>query len=101
MSGGSWEYGYMRLDEMASRLMECRDPKRRAFGKLLEKCARAMHDIEWVDSGDWGPGDEAKSIDVALGSSGPCAVLTSVLEDAHTVLEELKAAIFSAEQVRR
>lgn len=32
------------------------------FAGLLKLVAQAMHDIEWVDSGDFGPGDEVESI---------------------------------------
>lgn len=66
MSGGSWEYFYCKLDEVADRLLCDRDMKRKAFGKLMKNCAEAMHDIEWVDSADCSPGDEMKAIDKCL-----------------------------------
>ena len=73
MSGGSWDYFYGRLEEVASRLQCERDPLRKAFGSHLQKCAKALHDIEWVDSCDCLPGDEVKAIKAALGPDGPCS----------------------------
>ena len=37
-------------------------PERRAFKRHLEQVAEALKAIEWVDSGDWGPGDENEAI---------------------------------------
>lgn len=37
-------------------------PQRRAFAAHLELVAKALHDIEWVDSCDYGPGDENAAI---------------------------------------
>jgi len=68
MSGGSWDYISHKFDEVADRL----DPAiryspevaaaRRKLGELVRLVAIAMHDIEWVDSCDWGPGDELPAI---------------------------------------
>ena len=93
MSGGSWEYFYARLDDVATRLCSSRDPLRRAFGKHLEKCSEALHDIEWVDSGDYGIGDEAKAIKVALGKDSPALVLEESRKHAEAALEQLKSAL--------
>jgi hypothetical protein len=64
MSGGSYDYFYSRLDEftreLSTRTYNC--PHRLAFVKLLEDVSKACHDIEWVDSGDYGTGDEIESI---------------------------------------
>lgn len=37
-------------------------PERRAFKQHLQMVAEALKAIEWVDSGDWGPGDEDEPI---------------------------------------
>jgi len=66
MSGGSWDYFYGRLEDVASRLQCERDPLRKAFGAHLQKCAKALHDIEWVDSCDCSPGDEVEAIKAVL-----------------------------------
>ena len=93
MSGGSWDYFYERLEEVASRLQCERDPLRKAFGSHLQKCAKALHDIEWVDSCDYGKGDEVKAIKAALGSDGPALVLSESRKQAEAALEQLKAAL--------
>ena len=93
MSGGSWDYFYGRLGDVALRLQCERDPLRKAFGSHLQECARALHDIEFVDSGDYSPGDEVKAIKAVLGSEGPALVLSESRKQAEAALEQLKAAL--------
>jgi hypothetical protein len=69
MSGGSWDYEYRHVEEFAHRLLaESReiereaDPLRAEFAKHLLDVAKAMHDIEWVDSADKAAGDEHPAI---------------------------------------
>ena len=93
MSGGSWDYFYGRLEDVASRLQCERDPLRKAFGAHLQKCAKALHDIEWVDSCDCLPGDEVKAIKAVLGTDGPALVLSESRKQAEAALEQLKAAL--------
>jgi len=64
MSGGSYDYACFKVNDMASELRnQDTDPKRKAFAELLRLVGEAMHDIEWVDSSDYGGGDEYKAID--------------------------------------
>lgn len=65
MSGGSYNYAYHRINELASEIRG-NSAERCAFRHLLTKVATALHDIEWVDSGDYGPGDENKAIAACL-----------------------------------
>jgi len=72
MSGGSYDYIYSRIDDAADSI-EARhfgSPLHTAFAAHLRQCSKAMHDIEWVDSGDYSPGDEAESIIEVLGGRG-------------------------------
>lgn len=63
MSGGSYDYLYYKMQEAAETLMGKHQPNyRRAFGELMLKCAKAMHDIEWVDSADKSPGNDQEAI---------------------------------------
>ena len=63
MSGGSWDYVYGKMQEAADRLIDEKEtPLRISFGEHLARCADALHDIEWVDSGDIGPGGENDAI---------------------------------------
>lgn len=69
MSGGSYDYVYGRIDEIELRHAD-KDPRRAAFQKLLKLVAKAMHDIEWVDSCDYGPGGDHEAIDACLAFGG-------------------------------
>ena len=62
MSGGSYDYIYSKIEEIVLRNTD-KDPRRKAFQKLLRLVGQAMHDIEWVDSSDCSPGDEHEAID--------------------------------------
>jgi hypothetical protein len=65
MSGGSMGYLYRCLEWQAEFAQDT--PERIAFARHLELVAKALHDIEWVDSGDYGPGDENEAIRACLG----------------------------------
>lgn len=67
MSGGSWEYVYYKFEDVGARLQGSHDPHRQALGDLILRISVAMHDIEWVDSNDYGKGDEIDAIKKALG----------------------------------
>ena len=69
MSGGSWDYICYRLEELADSLSTETDPMRVAMSVKVRELAKAMHDIEWVDSGDYGKGDDTKSIKKFLGKN--------------------------------
>ena len=69
MSGGSYDYVCFKIDQI--EIMDAKDnPRRMAFQQLLILVAKAMHDIEWVDSADYGPGDENEAIDKCLAFLG-------------------------------
>ena len=70
MSGGSYNYLFERVAEAADLILKnnkglsCRQVAelRDAFASHLHDVARAMKEVEWVDSGDTGPGDEISAI---------------------------------------
>ena len=75
MSGGSYRYAYLQFEDLAAALEERRtldddrtevigeaEEMRDIFAGLLRHVAKAMHAIEWVDSYDYGPGDEVNEI---------------------------------------
>lgn len=66
MSGGQYEYIYQRIAEINICTNGTSSFKRVVFQQLLQLVAEAMHDIEWVDSGDYSEGDEARAIDACL-----------------------------------
>lgn len=95
MSGGSLNYMYHKVEDAArdiARLAET--PLHRAFAAHLMKVAKALHDIEWLFSADYGPGQEVEAISAVV---TPAAVLETATEHARAALSELQDAIKQAE----
>ena len=90
MSGGSWNYQYHEFEELAQKLSTQPDYKRRSMAVKVAQLATAMHDIEWVDSGDYGDGDEVKSIDLFLGADRNSLMLEELERNALVVMEDLR-----------
>ena len=83
MRGGSMDYLCYKVEDATFRTDT---PERRAFASHLKSVAKALHDIEWVDSGDYDPGYETEAIRACL-SDG--AVLEAAIEMAHKAHREL------------
>lgn len=67
MSGGSYDYLYLKIEDMADSLRnKSTDSRRTAFAELLRLVAQACQDIEWVDSCDYAPGAEHAAIDAVF-----------------------------------
>ena len=79
MSGGSMDYLYSKIEFGATFSED--SPERKAFRKHLELVIKALHDIEWVDSGDYGYGRENEAI-------LKCINKTDILEAAKERLDE-------------
>lgn len=88
MSGGSMNYLYSKLEYEATFRTDT--PERHAFAAHLVKVAKALHDIEWVDSGDYVPGDENDAIRACLGDA---LVLEAAIEQAHEAAKVLRAEL--------
>lgn len=65
MSGGHYDYVYHKINDITIENVDT-DIRRYQFQKLLTLIGKAMHDIEWVDSGDYSAGDEYEAIDACL-----------------------------------
>lgn len=78
-------YLYLKLETDAVFRQDT--PERKAFAKHLEKVAKALHDIEWVDSFDYGPGDDSDAIRACL---APGMVLSAAIDAAHEAAKELR-----------
>jgi hypothetical protein len=89
MSGGSMNYLYSKLEYDATFSTDL------AFKRHLAKVAKALHDIEWVDSCDMGPGDENAAIRACL---QPDAVLFTLVEQAKDVMAAIRAEVEKHEQ---
>ena len=88
MSGGSMNYLYSKLEYDATFRKDT--PERKAFAKHLQLVAKALHDIEWVDSSDYGPGDENEAIRACLNNG---AVLEAAIEAALEAAKDLRAEL--------
>jgi hypothetical protein len=87
MSGGSYDYAYRHVDEMADELSQRRHtPLRRAFAAHMKLVAKAMHAIEWEDSGDGA--DDVAAMKACL-SNPTAAELAVVRRDAVEAAELL------------
>jgi hypothetical protein len=97
MSGGSYNYVYIRIQELAQDIsIRAKTPERKAFARLLLKVSKAAHDIEWVDSGDYGSGRENESILDALGENHKFLVMKELIEEAEGMVKTLNEYINSA-----
>lgn len=94
MSGGSMDYFCYKLDDVSFDLST---PERRAFKKHLELVSKALHDIEWVDSGDYATGDEVEAI---LACITPQAVLQEAIDTALNARNELNDWIEKANTLK-
>ena len=91
MSGGSYDYAYLKIEDLAHNIKaRASTPERSAFVDHLFKIAKAAHDIEWVDSGDCGPGDENQAIRACLVDG---AILDQMILDAKKIMAYLTAEI--------
>ena len=90
MSGGSLDYIHWKVEEVAMRLKDKDNtPLQRAFGEHLENVAKALHDIEWVFSGDYGKGDDDEAIKVVLGENYEAKAFEVLKQDAEKLIEQL------------
>lgn len=96
MSGGSYDYICYKMEDAARTLCgKTQPPYRQAFGMLMKKCAKAMHDIEWVDSNDMSEGDDEASIMQCICFS---QVLACTVKEAEKIQLELEKLIKLAKQ---
>lgn len=95
MSGGSLEYVYGKVEEAAD-LIASRSgkPLHRAFANHLRLVSEALHDLEWVYSGDYSEGDEDSAIRAVISPTAEVETarnsLVQAFKDAQDVLARLE-----------
>lgn len=96
MSGGSYDYAYSKLDDLAGRIKSRArgNALRLAFAHKLSKMAEAAKAIEWHDSGDWGEEDELEALRAVL---EPVEELNAAIIEARVTLASLHAALQRAQ----
>lgn len=88
------------LEEASGRMLLSSDPQRRAFGRLLKKCADACWQIHRVE--DQGKdGSVTDAINEALGKNAKALVLAELVEQAKAIAVGLDYAIKEAQKVMR
>ena len=72
MSGGSLDYVYRKVADAAQTILSRpRNPLHLAFARHLIKVSKALHDLEWVYSGDYSEPDEEEAIRAVCMNSVP------------------------------
>jgi len=100
MSGGSWDYFYSKLEDVAQQLILSNCEYRRAMGLKLLLAADAMHDIEWVDSADMTYPAEIPAIRKFLGDNAQVLIMAELIKEAKELDNRLKKAIQGGSQKR-
>lgn len=94
MSGGSLDYVFSRVDNAADVVLARADnPLHHAFASHLKKVSLALHDLEWVWSGDFGKGQEEAAIRAIV---SPTDILLDAVKSAEKARDELIAALKEA-----
>jgi hypothetical protein len=96
MSGGSLDYAHQRLDDIIAAVeRRAKTPLHRAFAKHLDKVSKALHDLEWIYSDNYGDGDEVAAIKACI---SPSALLDETIRAAEQAVVDLQAAIAEAKK---
>lgn len=94
MSGGSLDYVYSKVEDAAAKIRSnARHSTHFAFADHLMKVAKALHDVEWTFSGDYGVGDDVEAINAVV---TPQQHLDTALTIARESLSMLEGAIARA-----
>lgn len=90
MSGGSLNYVYCQVESAAYEVgQRAQTTLQRAFATHLRLVAKALHDLEWVFSDDYGPGDEEEAIRAVLNEGAELEQATREAKAAYEVLGRL------------
>jgi len=88
MSGGSLDYVCYRLDDAIDTIKRrATTALQKAFAKHLKDVAKALHDLEWVFSGDYCEGQEVESLHKVVNKE---MELEAATNDARTALKQLQ-----------
>jgi hypothetical protein len=94
MSGGSLNYVFSQVDDAAHEIRRnAETPLHHAFADHLVKVSKALHDIEWLFSGDYGDGREVEAIREVV---SPEAELQSLVARAEAISVDLQRLIVEA-----
>ena len=83
-------YLHRDVERVARQMLKEEIPYRRAFARHLIDVAEALHDVEWVDDSDYGPGDDEESIMKCINKAD---VIDTLIEDARVIVEALSLLV--------
>lgn len=88
MSGGSLDYICYKVDDAIDTIEKrATTVLQKAFAKHLKDVAKALHDLEWVYSGDYSDGQEVESLRKVINKE---MELKTATEQAEFALKQLK-----------
>lgn len=88
MSGGSLDYVCYKVGDAADSIeARATTPLQKAFAAHLRDVSKALHDLEWVFSGDYGDGDEVESLKKVVNKQ---MELEAATNDARIALKQLQ-----------
>ena len=88
MSGGSLDYVCYKVDDAIDTIEKrATTVLQKAFAKHLKDVANALHDLEWVYSGDYSEGQEVESLRKVINKE---MELKAATEQAEFALKQLK-----------
>ncbi len=91
MSGGSLDYICYKIDDVVDSIEKrATTPLHKAFAEHLKDVAKALHDLEWVFSGDYCDGEEVDAIRKVINKK---MELNAATKQAKIALEQLKSVI--------
>ncbi len=91
MRGGALDYAFCKVDHIIKNIRDrSEDTLHKAFADHLEKVSKALHDLEWVWSGDISEGREEQAIRAVI---SPTAELEQATREAERALAALQAVL--------
>jgi len=91
MSGGSLDYVCYKIDDAADSIeARATTPLQKAFAAHLRDISTALHDLEWVFSGDYSEGDEVAALRKVVNKE---MELNSATEQAEFALKQLQSVL--------
>ena len=94
MSGGSLDYVCYKIDDAVDTIEKrATTTLQKAFAQHLKDVAKALHDLEWVFSGDYGEGDETEALSKVVNKKMELEVATNDARIALKQLQDVLAAL--------
>ena len=88
MSGGSLDYVCYKVDDAIDTIEKrATTVLQKAFAKHLKDVAKALHDLEWVYSGDYSDGHDVEALRKVVNKE---MELEAATNDARTALKQLQ-----------